>query len=58
MHCPKCMIRSDLWTPENWPELTDFPNLARIVRDHAGGDEIPLQALEERLKKSNSETLY
>jgi len=58
MHCPKCMIRSGLWKPDNWPDIKGFPNLASIVRDHAAHQEIPLEAIEKRLKESKTEGLY
>ena len=28
-HCPKCMIRSGLWKPEDWPDTGDVPELRR-----------------------------
>ena len=30
-HCPKCMIRSGLWTPEAWPDTTDVPSFAETL---------------------------
>ena len=34
-HCGKCMIRSNLWKPELWPDITQLSSLAAAVRDHA-----------------------
>jgi predicted pyridoxine 5'-phosphate oxidase superfamily flavin-nucleotide-binding protein len=28
MHCPKCIIRSKLWKPEQWPDRSNVPTLA------------------------------
>ena len=34
-HCGKCMIRSDMWKPDGWPEIAHLSSLAAAVRDHA-----------------------
>lgn len=35
MHCAKCVIRSNLWSPEEWPEVDGLAPLARVLVDHA-----------------------
>jgi PPOX class probable FMN-dependent enzyme len=35
MHCPKCMARSRLWSPEHWPDRTNVPSLAEAIVAHA-----------------------
>ena len=35
MHCPKCMTRSMLWKPEQWPDRTNVPTLAEAMVAHA-----------------------
>jgi PPOX class probable FMN-dependent enzyme len=30
-HCAKCIIRSNLWKPEAWPNLSDLPSLAETM---------------------------
>ncbi len=35
MHCPKCLIRSGLWSPEHWPNRSDVPSLAEAILAHA-----------------------
>jgi PPOX class probable FMN-dependent enzyme len=30
-HCGKCMIRSNLWKPERWPDLPGLPSLAETM---------------------------
>jgi PPOX class probable FMN-dependent enzyme len=34
-HCPKCMIRSGMWKPESWPDVSDLPTLAETLVAHA-----------------------
>jgi uncharacterized protein len=34
MHCPKCMVRSRLWKPEEWPDRTNVPTLAEAMVAH------------------------
>jgi hypothetical protein len=38
-HCAKCIIRSHLWQPEQWPPLADLPTLAEAMKDAASRDE-------------------
>jgi hypothetical protein len=35
MHCPKCMMRSRLWSPENWPDRANVPSLAEAIVAHS-----------------------
>lgn len=35
MHCPKCIIRSNLWAPEAWPDRAGVPTLAEAIFAHA-----------------------
>jgi hypothetical protein len=34
LHCPKCIVRSRLWQPEQWPDRTDVPTLAEAMVAH------------------------
>ncbi len=35
MHCAKCLIRSQLWQPESWPDFSELASLAQVLIDHA-----------------------
>ena len=35
MHCPKCVVRSRLWTPGEWPDHSNVPTLAEAIMAHA-----------------------
>jgi PPOX class probable FMN-dependent enzyme len=39
MHCPKSMVRSRLWNPEQWPNRSDVPSLAEAIVVHAKSSE-------------------
>ena len=34
MHCPKCIVRSRLWQPEQWPDRSNVPTLAEAMVTH------------------------
>ncbi len=34
MHCPKCMVRSKLWQPDEWPDRSSVPTLAQAMVAH------------------------
>ncbi len=36
IHCPKCMVRSRLWTPEQWPDRSNIASLAETMVTHGG----------------------
>lgn len=56
-HCAKCVIRSGLWKPEQWPAIEDLPSLGTAL---AGQLEIESQAcdLDERIDDSYRNRLY
>jgi PPOX class probable FMN-dependent enzyme len=35
MHCQKCVVRSQLWNPERWPNRSNVPTLAEAIMVHA-----------------------
>jgi hypothetical protein len=39
LHCPKCVVRSRLWSPEHWPSRSDVPSLAEAIVTHAKSGE-------------------
>jgi uncharacterized protein len=55
-HCPKCMIRSNLWRSEAWPDTSTLPSFAEVLTAHAR-----IGTLEETqavIDKGNRERLY
>lgn len=39
LHCPKCVARSKLWSPEHWPDLSGVSSLAEAIVAHAKSGE-------------------
>lgn len=39
LHCPKCIFRSKLWSPEHWPGRSDLPSLAQAIVTHSRSGE-------------------
>ena len=39
LHCPKCVFRSKLWSPEHWPDRSGLPSLAQAIVTHAKSGE-------------------
>lgn len=41
-HCAKCMIRSGLWEPDEWPDVRGLPSLAETMVHHGKlADSVP-----------------
>ena len=56
-HCPKCMIRSHLWSPETWPDKTGLPSLAEAVVA-AGKLDVSVEHLQEMIDHDAKTRLY
>ncbi len=56
-HCAKCVMRSDLWRPEGWPDQAGMPSLAQAIIDHARlGDSV--EQVQASLDESYRDRLY
>lgn len=56
-HCPKCMVRSGLWRPEAWPNVSKLPSFAEMLVAHAKlADSI--EEAEARMETATRERLY
>jgi uncharacterized protein len=54
IHCAKCMIRSGLWNPSSWPDISNLASLAEVAVAHARltEDVAEVQALIETDEKT------
>jgi len=56
-HCPKAFIRSRAWMPDEWPDTSNVPRLAEIIKAHGQlSDTLP--ELEDMIHQSSTERLY
>ncbi|MEX0280166.1 MAG: MSMEG_1061 family FMN-dependent PPOX-type flavoprotein [Arenibacterium sp.] len=56
-HCGKAMIRSRMWQPEHWGEISGLPSYAQALKDH-GEMDMPLEDIEKRMAYNESDRLY
>ncbi|SLN14173.1 MSMEG_1061 family FMN-dependent PPOX-type flavoprotein [Ruegeria meonggei] len=56
-HCPKCVMRSHLWQPDDWPDSSQLPNMNAMMVKHARIKSTPEEWF-EHLKKSGELDLY
>jgi PPOX class probable FMN-dependent enzyme len=57
MHCAKCMVRSKLWQPEEWPSLDGLPTLAEAMKD-AAAIPAPIEVVEGLIQQDQDDRLY
>ncbi len=57
LHCPKCIIRSRLWKPDQWPDRSDVPTLAEAMIAHGALSESTAE-VEAVIEDSNTKRLY
>ncbi len=58
IHCAKALRRSDLWHRDRWPDLSDLPTVACMLRDHYDLPDLDLDAVERRLEHSYATTTW
>jgi len=56
-HCAKCIIRSHLWQPEQWPPLEGLSTLAETMKD-AASIPAPVEAIEGIIREDEENRLY
>jgi hypothetical protein len=56
-HCAKCMIRSSLWKPDAWPDISDLPSLGTVLKTQLAWD-IELETLDGLIDESYRDRLY
>ena len=56
-HCAKCIIRSHLWQPEQWPPLGGLPTLAEAMKD-AASIPAPVEVVERIIREDEENRLY
>lgn len=55
IHCGKAMMRSGLWHPESWPQERPVATLGRMMADHSGASDGPVESefsMLQRYRKS------
>ena len=58
IHCAKALRRASVWHPEEWPDVSDLPKVACILRDHYELPDIDVGAVERRLAESYATTMW
>ncbi|MEA2899875.1 MAG: uncharacterized protein QOJ84_5490 [Bradyrhizobium sp.] len=57
LHCPKCVIRSRMWKPDQWPDRSELPTLAEAMIAHGALSE-SMTEIEAVIEHSNTRRLY
>jgi len=58
IHCAKAFRRGGVWKPESWPDRSDMPSVACMLRDHAGFSDVDLTEMETALEDNYRRTLW
>lgn len=57
IHCPKCVVRSKLWQPDQWLDASETASIAEAMIAHAKLDTTPAE-LKARMDKDGITQLY
>lgn len=55
--CSKCMVRSSLWQPDQWADVSDMSSLAEAIKVHSALSE-SIEEIDEVIARSETERLY
>lgn len=55
--CAKCMVRSGLWQPESWADVSGMSSLAEAIKVHSELEE-SIAEIDEVITRSETERLY
>jgi hypothetical protein len=59
IHCAKALRRGGAWRPDAWPDLSDLPTIACMLRDHYALPELDDEmAVRRRLDESYAVTMW
>ena len=58
MHCAKAFRRSSLWSPEDWPDISDMKPAACMLFDHMKPTDMTVEDVAKRLDIGYKTTLY
>lgn len=56
-HCPKAFIRGKVWQADDWPDTSDVPTLAEMLKVHGAMGET-LEEVEEGVREDRETNLY
>ena len=57
IHCAKALRRGSVWNPQQWPDTSELPSTACMIRDHVGLD-VPVEAVQDALEDGYRRTLW
>jgi uncharacterized protein len=58
IHCAKALRRGGVWQPDRWPDLSDLPTVACMLRDHYSLPDLDEAAVQQRLDESYEVTMW
>lgn len=56
-HCAKCVIRSGIWEPQRWMDVSDMPTFGTILKDQTQADET-VEEVDAQIEESYKTRLY
>ena len=57
-HCGKAFLRSNVWKPNRWPDIDEFPSVGRVLTDLTKVSEYTPEELTEWYNRELEEKLY
>lgn len=58
IHCAKAFRRGGVWDPSSWPDRTDMPSVACMIRDHVGEERVSAEEIEAGLEAGYAKTMW
>lgn len=58
IHCAKAFRRGSVWQPEGWPDRSDMPTIACMLRDHLGDASLSAEEIHVALEDGYAKTMW
>jgi hypothetical protein len=58
LHCAKALRRGSVWTPDEWPDTSELPSVACMLRDHYALPGLEVEAVQARLDDSYQNRMW
>jgi uncharacterized protein len=58
IHCAKSFRRASAWSPETWPDRSDMPTIACMIRDHTAFPGVTAEQVADALERDYASTLW
>lgn len=58
IHCAKAFRRAAVWQPDGWPDRSDMPTIACMLKDHLGDESLTESGISAAMEQGYEKTMW